>query len=90
MARLAGAAGGNGFGKGALQQQLRDHRLGMDGDTLPEQDRPNARKNDHDEQAAHNRLSSVHLWLQPACETEGARLRGKAARHGQGLGGMGG
>ena len=39
MARLAGAAGGNGFGKGALQQQLRDDCLGLDGDTLSEQDR---------------------------------------------------
>jgi len=37
--------GRDGFGKRALQQHLREHRLGVDIDALAEQDRSGGRKN---------------------------------------------
>ena len=88
--RLDGAAGGEAFGKGALQQHLREHRLGMDENALPEQDRAGARKNNHNELAAHHSALFSSFTCATGCEKEGARPRGMAARHGQGLGGVGG
>ena len=47
--RLDRAAARDGFGKGAFQQHLREHRLGVDIDALAEQDRSGGRENEGNE-----------------------------------------
>ena len=52
-------AGGDGLGEGALKQDLRDHRLGVDVGALAEQDEAGKGEEEREDEAGHRFISSV-------------------------------